>query len=65
MQLVQMRLIHTLLTCYYNLAGEGGTQDAIFIVCYHGNHTLQANIEWAKVAYSPVKWNFAIMNCAE
>jgi len=30
-QLVQMRSIHTLLTCYYNLADEGGTQSTIFM----------------------------------
>jgi len=28
---------------------------------YHGNQTLQANMERAKVAYSPVRWDFAIV----
>ena len=54
-----MRQIHTLLTCYYNLADEGWNSGCnihvLLTVHYHGNQTLQANMECANVAYSPVR----------
>ena len=46
----------------------GGTQGAIFMCYstlpwqhYHGNQTLQPTMEWAKMAYHPVRWDFAIV----
>ena len=50
-QLVQMKSIHTLLTCYYNSADEGGTQSATFM-CY---------ITMEPKLYCPVRWDFAIV----
>ena len=56
LQLVQMSLIHALLTCYYNLADLGVElrmqYSCVIKVHYHGIQNLQANLEWAKVAFT-------------